>query len=83
MGTRTKTGHGWPYDVTKKALKIEPCRGSGAGGQNRNKTFTGVRLTHRPTGLTAKATEDRELPQNLQPVFRKLAGQFVPLMKRE
>lgn len=36
----------------------------GPGGQHRNKTESGVRLTHRPTGLTVSATERRSQAQN-------------------
>src|SRR5262249_12703444 len=81
--SRIKCGNGWPYDVTKKDLDISPIRGSGNGGQNRKKGFTGVRLKHRPTGLVAQATEHRDRPQNLKAAFRKLCDQLVPLMKKE
>lgn len=37
---------------------------SGPGGQHRNKTESGVRLTHRPTGVTVTATERRSQAQN-------------------
>ncbi|BDG10564.1 peptide chain release factor family protein [Anaeromyxobacter paludicola] len=37
---------------------------SGPGGQHRNKTESGVRLVHRPTGVTVTATERRSQPQN-------------------
>jgi ribosome-associated protein len=37
---------------------------SGPGGQHRNKTESGVRLLHRPTGLLVTATERRSQAQN-------------------
>jgi len=37
---------------------------SGPGGQHRNKTESGVRLTHGPTGVTVSATERRSQSQN-------------------
>lgn len=48
--------------------KVETYRSSGPGGQHRNKTDSGVRLVHQPTGVTATATERRE-----QAVNRKVA----------
>ncbi len=37
---------------------------SGPGGQHRNKTESGVRLVHRPTGATVTAVERRSQLQN-------------------
>ncbi|KMY66575.1 peptide chain release factor I [Desulfocarbo indianensis] len=39
-------------------------KASGPGGQHRNKTETGVRLTHLPTGVTVSATERRSRERN-------------------
>lgn len=80
---RVKTGHGWPHDVTKKDLRITHIKGSGPGGQHRNKMSSGVYMVHIPTGLSAPATEHRDQPQNLKAAFRKLCDQLVPIMKRE
>lgn len=80
---KVKTGHGWPHDVTRKDLRITHIKGSGAGGQKRNKTSSGVLIVHIPTGLTGRATEHREQSQNLKAAFRKLADQLIPLMKKE
>ncbi len=44
--------------------RVDHYRGSGPGGQKRNKTSNGVRLAHKPTGILATATESRSLKQN-------------------
>lgn len=40
------------------------CRGSGAGGQHRNKTETAVQVTHRPSGVSVRAESERSQQQN-------------------
>lgn len=54
----------WPNNVTKKDLRIDYYRGSGAGGQNRNKRDTACRIVHIPTGITTQAQEHRTQEQN-------------------
>jgi hypothetical protein len=39
-------------------------RGSGPGGQKRNKTSSAVRVTHLPTGISATASESRSQAEN-------------------
>lgn len=47
-------------------------RASGPGGQKRNKTDSGVRLRHRPTGLRGEAVEERSQHQNRTRALRRL-----------
>lgn len=44
-------------DIPKSDLRVERVRGTGPGGQHRNRTASAVRLTHLPTGLQAYADE--------------------------
>lgn len=51
--------------------QVTAGRGSGPGGQNRNKVETAIRIKHLPTGITASATERRHKEQNRkQALFR-------------
>lgn len=73
----------WPKNVTKADLIIQPYKGSGPGGQNRNKNATAIRITHKPTGLSACAENSKSQVQNKRAAFRRLAELLVPMMKRE
>jgi hypothetical protein len=43
---------------------VETRRVSGPGGQHRNKVASGIRLTHRPSGLVVTASERRSQHEN-------------------
>ncbi|MEL6109429.1 MAG: peptide chain release factor-like protein [Planctomycetota bacterium] len=43
--------------LNKSDLKVETMRGTGPGGQHRNKTDSAVRITHLPTGISAYSDE--------------------------
>jgi protein subunit release factor B len=55
----------------------------GPGGQHRNKTESGVRLAHLPTGAVVTATERRSQAQNRGEAVARLRERLAALARRE
>lgn len=58
--------------VTLKDCKVETKRGSGKGGQNRNKRDTAVRIVHRASGAVGESQEERSQLQNKKRAFLRM-----------
>jgi protein subunit release factor B len=52
---------------------------SGPGGQHRNKVESGVRLVHRPSGVTVTATERRSQHANREVAFERMAERLAEM----
>ena len=59
-------------DIKKDDLKVDTFRSSGAGGQHVNKTESGVRFTHLPTGIVAESTDGRSQHKNREIAIQRL-----------
>ena len=59
-------------DIRKDDLKVDTFRSSGAGGQHVNKTESGVRFTHIPTGIVSESTDSRSQHKNREIAMQKL-----------
>jgi hypothetical protein len=56
---------------------VDTFRGSGPGGQKRNKTDSGVRVRHRPSGLSGQATDSRSQHDNRRRALRRLRHELA------
>lgn len=50
--------------IRESDLDYVATRGSGAGGQNRNKVSSAIQLTHKPTGLMVRCETERDQHKN-------------------
>ena len=58
--------------IKKEDLKVDTFRASGAGGQHVNKTESGVRFTHIPTGIVSESTDSRSQLKNREIALQRL-----------
>jgi protein subunit release factor B len=63
--------------LPESELRETFLRASGPGGQNVNKVETGVLLTHIPTGLSVRVTDERSQAQNRALARKRLAERLA------
>lgn len=73
------------FSVTRKDLRLDTFRAGGKGGSNQNKTSTGVRYTHPPSGAVGESRRERSQEQNKRLAFRHLvdSAKFQAWLKLE
>lgn len=59
--------------VTIKDCEVQTFRVGGNGGQKVNKTSSGVRIIHHPSGARGESRESRSQWQNKKLAFRRMA----------
>lgn len=61
------------FSVTAKDCRFDYYRGSGKGGQKRNKTESAVRCTHTNSGAMGQSDDTRSQHKNKVIAFRRMA----------
>jgi len=69
-------------NINKADLRVDTFRSSGAGGQHVNKTESGVRFTHLPTGIVAESTDGRSQIRNREIAIQRLYQKILEVQKQ-
>lgn len=69
--TKTPTNRERLFSVSKNDFRFQDTKGSGNGGQARNKTSSAIRCTHPPSGAVGYSEASRSQAENKREAWHK------------